>query len=65
MALGAAMVLTAKELSGAHFAFTALRHEVGDFTVDLLFGAPLLRRPGVTMKDVRAAIRAGTESYRP
>lgn len=65
VALGAAMVLTVKELSGAHFAFTAPRHEVGDFTADLLFGSPLLRRPGVTMEDVRAAIRAGTEAYRP
>lgn len=65
VALGAAMVLTAQALSGAQFAFTPPRHEAGDFTVDLLFGSALLRRPGVTMDDVRAAIRAGTQAYLP
>lgn len=63
--LGAAMLLTAKALSGGQFAFTPPRHEVGAYTVDLLFGSPLLRRPGVTLDEVRAAIRAGTEAYRP
>ncbi len=65
VALGAAMVLTAQAQSGAQFAFTPPRHEVGDFTMDLLFGSPLLRRPGVTRAEAEAVIAAGTQAYLP
>lgn len=63
--LGVKMVLTARELGGEHFIFTPPRHEEGEFTVDLLFGSPLLRRPGVTVQEACAAIRTGTDAYLP
>ena len=63
--LGVKMLLTARYQGGEEFAFTAPRHEQGDYTADLLFGSDLLRRPGIDAQEVCAVIREHTQQWLP
>ena len=54
------MVLVAKEQSGRYFSFTPPKHEVGDYTMDLLFGSPGMRREGVSPEEIGQKIRRDT-----
>jgi uncharacterized protein YbbC (DUF1343 family) len=42
--LGLRMVRVAMDLSGENFRFTVPRHEVGEYTIDLMFGSPKARK---------------------
>ena len=59
------MVLTARDVGGEDFAFTPPRHERGDFTIDLLFGSPLLRTPNIKASVACQVIKEGTLKYIP
>jgi uncharacterized protein YbbC (DUF1343 family) len=61
--LGVNMVLVAKEQSGRYFSFTPPKHEVGDYTMDLLFGSPGMRREGVSPEEIGQKIRRDTGDY--
>lgn len=63
--LGVMMVLTARDVGGEDFAFTPPRHERGDFTIDLLFGSPLLRTPNIKASVACQVIKEGTLKYIP
>ena len=61
--LGVNMVLVAEEQSGRYFSFTPPKHEVGDYTMDLLFGSPGMRREGVSPEEIGQKIRRDTGDY--
>lgn len=60
--LGICMVLTAREQSGSSFAFTAPRHEQGEYTVDLMFGSEELRKSDA--EKIRETIIKDTNHYK-
>lgn len=62
--LGVAMVLSARKLFPDEFRFTAPRHEVGDYTVDLMYGSPLMRKENVSVEEVWADIDENTKRFR-
>lgn len=63
--LGVNMVLKARELSGAHFEFVPPRHEIGDYTIDLLMGSDIMRREGTRVEDVLAEMDLAKEKFLP
>ena len=62
--LGVAMVLSARKLFPDEFRFTAPRHEVGEYTVDLMYGSPLMRKENVSVEEVWADIDENTKRFR-
>ena len=62
--LGVAMVLSARKLFSDEFCFTAPRHEVGEYTVDLMYGSPLMRKENVSVEEVWADIDENTKRFR-
>lgn len=63
-AMGLQLLLAAKEQSGEHFRFTAPRHEVGDFTADLMFGSTRLRE-GASLSELLDVSARSTEEFLP
>ena len=62
--LGLAMVLSAKKLFPGDFRFTAPRHEIGDFTIDLMYGSPRARDDKAVIRDLFDEIDAYSEGFK-
>lgn len=62
--LGLAMVLSAKKLFPGDFCFTAPRHEIGDFTIDLMYGSPRARDDKAVIRDLFDEIDAYSEGFK-
>lgn len=63
--LGVRMFLKAKELSGTQFEFVHPRHELGDYTIDLLMGSNIMRREGIEVDDVLAEMKQARDNFMP
>lgn len=60
--VGLCMVYEAKRMYGDWFEFTKPRHEIGDFTMDLLVGSDKVRK-GYDLKDIESIMMDYSQKY--
>lgn len=60
--LGLTMLKEAIEIGGENFQFTAPRHEIGDYTIDLLFGSDSIRKC-FDMDEIRYKMERYSKEY--
>ncbi len=61
-AMGLHLLLAAKEQNETEFRFTAPRHEIGDFTVDLMYGSAKLRE-GALLEELLSESKQTAQAF--